>query len=198
MAYINAKDVEAIRSELKAAFPEFKFGVRKRDHMAVTVTIKSGPVDFSDIFAQDEYSARKQYVQLNTYHLDSFYGQHAKTFARMVEIIRTAPARGEGYHRGTGYYNNSDAQIDYFDTAYYYDLHIGAWDKPYIHTPAKAAKKPARSTAKKTVTLVTQTAVKKPSFYTLQEVSGYNPRDNVEPDPLFSYIPTLEQLKASI
>ena len=29
MAYINAEDVKAIRNELKATFPKFKFGVKK-------------------------------------------------------------------------------------------------------------------------------------------------------------------------
>ena len=130
MAYLNAKDVEAIRKELKEAFPEFKFGVRKRDCMAVAVTVKSGPTDFASIF-KDEYAQKRQYAQINTYHLDSFYGEHAEFFAKIVKIIKTAPARGEGYHKGTGYYNNSDAMIDYFDTAYYIDVNVGAWDKPY-------------------------------------------------------------------
>ena len=130
MAYVNKQDVEAIRKELKEAFPKFKFGVRKDNGMAVRVTIKSGPTDFSSIF-KDDYSQKKQYAQINTYHIDNFYGEHAPFLSKVVDIIKTAPARGEGYHKGTGYYNNSDAMIDYFDTAYYFDVNIGAWDKPY-------------------------------------------------------------------
>ena len=130
MAYVNKADVEAIRKELKEAFPKFKFGVRKDNGMAVRVTIKSGPTDFSSIF-KDDYSQKKQYAQINTYHIDNFYGEHAPFLSKVVDIIKTAPARGEGYHKGTGYYNNSDAMIDYFDTAYYFDVNIGAWDKPY-------------------------------------------------------------------
>jgi hypothetical protein len=195
MAYLNSKDVQAIRTELKAAFPEFKFGVRKNHHSSVTVTIKSGPRDFADIFTKDEYSARKQYVQLNTYHLDSFYGAHAKTFKQMVDIIKTAPARGEGYHRGTGYYNNSNAQIDYFDTAYYFDLHIGAWNKPYELVNAKPVKS-KKTRSKKTVTVKARAGTV--GYRTITEVSNYNPRDNVAPDPTFSYEATIEQLKAQI
>jgi hypothetical protein len=30
------------------------------------------------------------------------------------------------------YYDNSDAQTDYFDTAYYVDVNIGKWNKPYV------------------------------------------------------------------
>ena len=130
MAYINSADVAQIRKELKESFPKFKFGVRKDNSLAVLVTIKSGPTDFSDLF-KDEYSQRKQYAQINPYHLESFYGRHADFFGKIVDIVKTAPARGEGYHKGRGYYNNSDAMIDYFDTAYYFDINIGAWDKPY-------------------------------------------------------------------
>jgi hypothetical protein len=30
-----------------------------------------------------------------------------------------------------GYYNNSDSQRDYFDIAYYVDVNIGRYEKPY-------------------------------------------------------------------
>ena len=29
------------------------------------------------------------------------------------------------------YYDNSDAQTDYFDTAYYAHINIGSYDKPF-------------------------------------------------------------------
>jgi hypothetical protein len=29
------------------------------------------------------------------------------------------------------YFDHSDAQVDYFHTAYYFDISIGAWDKPF-------------------------------------------------------------------
>jgi hypothetical protein len=50
MAYINKDDVAQIRNELKAAFPKFKFGVRKDNGLAVDVTIKSGPANFASLF----------------------------------------------------------------------------------------------------------------------------------------------------
>jgi len=128
MAYINSKDVAQIRKELKETFPKFKFGVRKRDSMAVSVTIKSGPTDFSSIF-NDNYSNKKQYAQINGYHLGN-YGEHTKFLSKVQEIIKTAPMRGDGYQK-KGWYDNSDAMTDYFDTAYYIDINIGSWDKPY-------------------------------------------------------------------
>jgi hypothetical protein len=130
MAYLNKEDVAQIRKELKETFPKFKFGVRKDNGMAVRVTIKSGPTDFSSIF-KDEYSQKRRYTQINGYHMDSFYGEHAEFLKQVQDIIKTAPARGEGYRKGEGWYDRSDAMTDFFDTAYYIDINIGAWDQPY-------------------------------------------------------------------
>ena len=91
MAYINAEDVKAIRNELKTTFPKFKFGVRKRDHSAVDVTIKSGPTDFSDCFRSGD-----GYAQINQYHTH-MYGDHQTMFDAIHKIIKTAPIKGEGY-----------------------------------------------------------------------------------------------------
>ena len=33
--------------------------------------------------------------------------------------------------QGAGYYDNSDAQVDYFNVAYYSYINIGSWEKPY-------------------------------------------------------------------
>jgi len=131
MAYINAQDVAQIRKELKETFPEFKFGVRKDNGMAVRVTIKSGPTDFAAIFGRDEYATKKQYAQINTYHIGNFYGEHAPFLSQVLNIIKTAPSRGQGFRKGEGWYDRSDAMTDYFDTAYYIDINIGSWDQPY-------------------------------------------------------------------
>jgi hypothetical protein len=32
---------------------------------------------------------------------------------------------------GKDYYDRSDAMTDYFDTAYYTNINLGKWDKPY-------------------------------------------------------------------
>jgi len=123
MAYINAKDVQAIRNELKENFKGFKFSVRKSHGTSVDITIKSGPTDFSDIL-------KDGYAQINQYWLDRT-GKHQPMFEKVVEIVKTAPMRGEGYRKGTGWYDNSDSMIDYFDTAYYFSINVGSWSTPY-------------------------------------------------------------------
>ena len=126
MAYINAKDVQAIRNELKAEFKDFKFGVRKSHggSNGVSVTIKQGPTDFSDITDENGYA------QINQYWLGRT-GVHQAFFEKVIEIIKTAPIRGEGFHAGRGWYDNSDSMIDYFDTAYYMSVNVGDYYTPY-------------------------------------------------------------------
>ena len=120
MSYISTEDVKKIRVALKNEFgKKLKFGVRKSpSHHSVSVTIKSGTVDFSDIMRNNTYDQ----VQVNHYHLQN-YGVHKSLFEKIVEIIKTAPSKK--------WYNNSDAMIDYFDVAFYFDLNVGDWDKPY-------------------------------------------------------------------
>lgn len=120
MSYISTEDVKKIRVALKNEFgKKLKFGVRKSPSChSVSVTIKSGTVDFSDIMRNNTYDQ----VQVNQYHLQN-YGVHKSLFEKIVEIIKTAPSNK--------WYDNSDAMIDYFDVAFYFDLNVGDWNNPY-------------------------------------------------------------------
>ena len=40
--------------------------------------------------------------------------------------------------KGNKWYDKSDAMVDYFDTAYYVDINIGKWNKPYVFTGGKS------------------------------------------------------------
>ena len=120
MSYISTEDVKKIRVALKNEFgKKLKFGVRKSSGgHSVGVTIKSGTVDFSDLMRNNTY----EQVQVNHYHLHN-YGVHQSLFEKIVEIIKTAPSKK--------WYNNSDAMIDYFDVAFYFELNVGDWNNPY-------------------------------------------------------------------
>jgi hypothetical protein len=123
MAYISAQEVKAIRDELKAQFPKFKFGVRKGSgSLSVDVTIKSGPADFSDVTAYGN-----GYGQVNQYYLQN-YGEHQAFLEQIMRIVKLAPSTVPG---GRRWFDESDAMTDYFHTAYYIHLSIGAWNKPY-------------------------------------------------------------------
>jgi hypothetical protein len=128
MAYISAQDVKAIREELKATFPKWKFSVRKGSgSLSVDVTILRGTCSFEDGF-KDSFKG-KRHCQVNQYWIDSHWtdAEEAMALKKINEIMHHAPGRAGGKK----FYDNSDAMTDYFDTAFYTHLSIGAWDKDY-------------------------------------------------------------------
>ena len=134
MAYISTNEVKEVRKALKEKFGKnLKFSVTRDHHSSVSVSIMEGNIDFFDgsMDMTDKYSGRVQrfdgHAQINHYHTH-FYGKHEQLFNDIKDICHTAPAKAEG---GRAYYDNSDAMIDYFDTAFYVHINVGKWNKPY-------------------------------------------------------------------
>ena len=122
MAYMNQEKKAIIAAKLKPVLK--KYGVKGtlsvRNHMAIVLNVKAGKVDFFTDYG-DREDALKFGIQVNPYWFqDHFTGKSKKFLAEAFDAMKSA-----------GYYNNSDAQIDYFDTAYYFDINIGKWNKPY-------------------------------------------------------------------
>jgi hypothetical protein len=122
MAYMNQQKKAVIAAKLKPVLK--KYGVKGtlsvRNHMAIVLNVKAGKVDFFTDYG-DREDALKFGIQVNPYWFqDHFTGKSKKFLAEAFDAMKSA-----------GYYNNSDAQIDYFDTAYYFDINIGKWNKPY-------------------------------------------------------------------
>ena len=133
MAYITTQEVAAIRKELKAQLPQYKFSVTKHHHSSVTVAFMKGPA-FSEYTYFDRYAGEQKesvlegHEQLNHYHAERFYGEeNAAIINKVEEIIKTAPVKAGGRE----WYDDSDSQTDYFDTAFYMNIHVGKWDKEY-------------------------------------------------------------------
>lgn len=125
MAYISAQDVAAIRTELKAAFPKWRFAVRKGSgSLSVDVTIKQGTASFDDHFHNG-----RRHAEVNQYWIqDHFKDASEREAIEMInEIMHNAPGRAGGKK----FFDESDAQSDYFHTAFYTHLSIGAWGQDY-------------------------------------------------------------------
>lgn len=123
MAYMNQEKKAVIAAKLKPVLK--KYGVKGtlsvRNHMSIVLTVKSGKVDFFEDYG-DREDARKFGIQVNPYWFqDHFTGVSKAFLTEAFDALKSA-----------GYYNNSDASIDYFDVSYYYDINIGKWNKPYI------------------------------------------------------------------
>ena len=134
MAYMNQERKAKIAQALKPVLAKYgvKGSLSVRNHMAIVLTLKSGSIDFiansNRVCGNDHYQVARGfqpnktgYDQVNPYHFKSHYDGVAKDFlAEALDALKSAD-----------YYDRSDAMTDYFDTAYYFDINIGTWNKPY-------------------------------------------------------------------
>ncbi len=121
MAYISQQDKKDLAPAIKAVLKNYgmKGTIAINHYSSLVVNIQSGVLDFTDHFSHGD-----GYIQVNTYHIDSWYSGTIKRF--LQDLLKAM--------KGTKWYNNSDAMTDYFDTAYYIDINIGKWNKPYVQT----------------------------------------------------------------
>ena len=135
MAYMNQEKKQKIQNALKPILAQYgmKGTLKVRNHHAITLTLRQGPIDFiGDLAEQRTFGyigtgfnkdkMREHYeLQVNQYWIDEHYTGVSLEFLKKVK----------GAKMTADNYENSDAQNDYFATAYYYDINIGSWDKPY-------------------------------------------------------------------
>ena len=142
MAYISTDEVKAVRNALKEHFKnKLKFSVRREHYSSLQVSIVSGEINFYDgsLDHEDRHNPNAPsykfdgHEQINEYYPEN-YGKHKTLFEDIVGIMKTAPGNIEG---GRAWYDNSDAMTDYFDTAYYTNISVGKWNKPYEFKGAK-------------------------------------------------------------
>jgi hypothetical protein len=126
MAYMNQDKKKIIKANLDKVLKPLgiKYSLRVDNHSSINCTIKSGAVDFIGSMTKPEqfllHTARG-YVQVNPYWFNEhFTGEPRAIINQVIDALKSAD-----------YYDRSDAMVDYFDTAYYMHLNIGAWDKPY-------------------------------------------------------------------
>ncbi len=65
---------------------------------------------------------KNQSLDVNTYWAHEHYSGKAKQF--LTEMIAAM--------KGPDFFDETDAQVDYFHCSHYIDINIGKWDKPYI------------------------------------------------------------------
>ncbi len=123
MAYISTEKVKNIRNQLKKEVPNLKFSVRRFHCCSVKIVIKSGVIDFFSNYNVKQNSDIDNYIIVNRYNYERYFSDEniLNTLKKINEIAYSQ-----------GWYDNSEVMIDYFDTAYYVNIQIGDWDKPYF------------------------------------------------------------------
>ena len=137
MAYMSQEKKVKIAPKIKAILAKYKVkgSLAVRNHMTLCLNLKSGSIDFiansNKVCSNNHYQvasgfkpSTSGYDQVNPYHFKDHYD--GKALAFMQEVFHAM--------KGADWYDNSDAQTDYFDTAYYVDVNIGSWNKNYILT----------------------------------------------------------------
>jgi hypothetical protein len=137
MAYMNSERKAKIAANLKPVLKKYgvKGSLRVRNHMAIVLTIKSGPIDFiancNEVCGRSQFQRNggfrpitQGYCDVNQFWFQEHFDGVAKDF--LTEAFAAL--------KSADYYDRSDAMTDYFDTAYYFDLNIGTWQKPYVVT----------------------------------------------------------------
>ena len=128
MAYVTTEMTKAVRVALKEQMPGWKIRVAKNAYNSgIYMTIDAAPYDLKDEF--DERHSEYGYMDINHYHVEDY--KHADDYKKILDIMKEATASvGHPYYDHSGI--QIDIQMDYFNTAYYYYLSIGSYEKPYI------------------------------------------------------------------
>ena len=139
MAYMNQERKAKIATALKPILAKYgvKGSLSVRNHSSIVLTLKSGKIDFIENFiktdaesnigrkmeqTQIDYLRKNQSMDVNPYWFQEHFSGKAKSFlAEAFKALKSAE-----------WYDESDAMTDYFNTAYYVDLNVGKWNKPYL------------------------------------------------------------------
>ena len=119
MGYISQKEKKELSVGIKQVLKKYnmKGTIGVNHHSSLVVNVQSGVLDFTGHFTHGD-----GYIQVNEYHINNHYSGVIKNF--LNELLKAM--------KGTKWYINSDAMVDYFDIAYYMDINIGKWNKPYV------------------------------------------------------------------
>lgn len=138
MAYMSQEKKQKIAARVKPILKAYnvKGSLRVRNHSTLVLTLRSGTLDFIHDLVDNRMSLlgevqldkdklREKYtLDVNPYWFQEHYtGRSLAFLSEVFEAMKSAD-----------WYDRSDAQVDYFDTAYYVDVNIGDWNKPYALT----------------------------------------------------------------
>ena len=131
MAYITQEMKKDLTPAIKAVLKKWncKGSISIRNHSSLQVTITEGTIDFiadANEAAQKwaERTGCKAHEIKDSVNYGSNHRDGDKASDQMINELIAAM-------KGTSWYNNSDLMTDYFDIAYYVDVQVGRWDKPY-------------------------------------------------------------------
>ena len=125
---MNQERKSKIAQNLKPILAKYgiKASLAVRNHSSIVLNIKSGTIDFignfnSSINAQSGDRKAEGSIDVNPYWYQEHFSGVAKEF--LTEAMTAL--------KSADWYDKSDIQSDYFNIAYYVDINVGKWNKPY-------------------------------------------------------------------
>lgn len=139
MAYVTQEIITNARAAMKLLNKQYgvKATLAGVNTSSLRLKITAGDVDFISNYCKElnknsrltnveEYiaSANKSgYLQVNHYYLSSSFSGVALEYLEAAKKILMVD-----------HWDESDSMTDYFHCAFYLNINIGAWDKPYVCT----------------------------------------------------------------
>lgn len=142
MAWVQKEVVTKVREALKVLNKEYgmKTSVSGTNSSSLKVRILSGKIDFiqnridmltnDNRYTEAEKAHNIKYmtefnsgIQVNHYWLDTVFSGIALEYLEKLKAIMSVD-----------HWDKSDIQSDYFNCAYFMNIDIGTWDKPYVVT----------------------------------------------------------------
>jgi hypothetical protein len=120
MAYVSQADKKELAPAIKAVLKKYgmKGSIGIRNYSTLVVNIKQGKIDFTG-----NYTHGDNYIQVNEYWIDDHYAENLTARDFLKELLAAM--------KGPKYFNDDDAQTDYFSRSHYTDINVGKYDKPY-------------------------------------------------------------------
>lgn len=141
MAYVSQELKAKLSPKIKSICKKYgvKASLAVRNHMTLVLNVRQGQIDFVENYIKTDaakpygqpmpaeqiaYIRKNQSLDVNTHWAHEHYSGTAKKF--LMEMISAM--------KGPDFFDESDAQTDYFHCSHYIDINIGQWSKPYVYT----------------------------------------------------------------
>ena len=141
MAYVSQEMKKDLAPQIKAVLKKYglKGSIGVRHHSSLVVNIKSGILDLVGASNRHRIEEAKRrgnepyidnYIQVNENYVSDWMKASGESMIANFYDELVAAMKGVG-SQSVEWYNNSDIMTDYFDRAYYIDINVGQWNKPY-------------------------------------------------------------------
>lgn len=122
MAYLSMENKKNLDQQVKKIAKEYgvKLTTRRVNYTQYVIVLRQSEFAFN-------YRINGQsWDDINVYWFhdnDSLTAKEKEFLTKLKTIV---------FSKDNGFFNESDVQTDYFHTAWYLDIKIGDWNKPYI------------------------------------------------------------------